>query len=150
MIQIQSLNMYIWYKYDSCLGWKLPRNLFIFSNNFTHHHFSLLVVHGTGDDNVHVEHSMLLAKALVSNQIIFRYWLWFQFWANTFCKFMQIQFAFAGSRSILTKRTACPVWSSTSIAPWRPFSMTPSAPSRTSLRTITCVQLSNSCRRLSK
>ena len=33
---------------------------------------SFMVVHGTGDDNVHVEHTMRLSKMLVNNHIIFR------------------------------------------------------------------------------
>ena len=33
---------------------------------------SFMVVHGTGDDNVHIEHTMRLSKMLVNNHIIFR------------------------------------------------------------------------------
>ena len=33
---------------------------------------SLMVIHGTQDDNVHLEHTMSLSKQLVESDIIFR------------------------------------------------------------------------------
>ena len=33
---------------------------------------SLMVIHGTGDDNVHLEHTMSLTRQLVNNNILFR------------------------------------------------------------------------------
>ena len=33
---------------------------------------ALMVIHGTQDDNVHIEHTMSLSRELVENDIIFR------------------------------------------------------------------------------
>ena len=33
---------------------------------------TLMVIHGTQDDNVHIEHTMSLSRELVENDIIFR------------------------------------------------------------------------------